>query len=352
MNIDNLLDNYNSRNMFVVLGFARSGTSVITRGLKALGVDLGTGAQKETNNNKWNPSGFFEDEEIIYHIHTNIFEILDYKVREIRIIDNHKLLDKKLQAPKQNAKNLLKKRYLNTYDFGFKDPNTAKLLPFWQDVFQDLSLTEKYIIALRNPLSSASSFSNLTNIDLEASLILWLTHIIPAIDETKNKNRIVVNYDSMLSNPQQQLKRIKQHLNINSKKENLDSFANEYLDLNLQHNNFNEDDLKNHSACKITPLCRRVYGLLNKVAKDEILMESETFEAAWDNIKIEFDYIYPIYCYIDTLLKKNSNLNTNLKNISKSITWKALHPLRIIDDKLRDSRKKHRNKKRLDTAYE
>jgi len=347
-----MLDACNKRNIFVVLGFARSGTSVITRGLKALGVDLGTDTAVESEKNKWNPSGFFEDNEIIYNIHTKIFEKLNYKIREIRIIDKAKLLDDTLKNERQNAVNLLKKRYLNTYDFGFKDPNTAKILPFWQDIFKNLNLNDNYIIALRNPLSSAKSFSDVTKIDIEASLILWLSHIIPAIDETENRQRIIVNYDLMMQEPTKQIQRIKESFNIESKKEDITSFTNDYLNINLQHNQFDDNDLKTHKSMHVVPLCLRVYSLLNKVANDELDISSETFSNTWAHLKVEFEYIYPVYCYIDKVLKDNQELKRKIKDVEKSIAWKALHPVRAVDDKLRQLRTKYRNKKRLDAAYE
>jgi hypothetical protein len=60
----------NNKNIFLVLGMARSGTSAITRGLNALGIDLGN--KLTPANEKWNPKGFWEDNEVVYQINAKI----------------------------------------------------------------------------------------------------------------------------------------------------------------------------------------------------------------------------------------------------------------------------------------
>ena len=47
-----------------ILGTARSGTSVIARGLSALGIDL---RDKLIPASKVNPTGFFEDLDIVFN---------------------------------------------------------------------------------------------------------------------------------------------------------------------------------------------------------------------------------------------------------------------------------------------
>ena len=49
------------KNVFIVLGVGRSGTSAIARGLKALGIDLGNMLRPAADAN---PKGFWEDAEI------------------------------------------------------------------------------------------------------------------------------------------------------------------------------------------------------------------------------------------------------------------------------------------------
>jgi hypothetical protein len=89
-----------------------------------------------------------------------------------------------------------------------------------------------------------------------------------------------------------------------------------------------------------------------KVASDELTFDSSEFIRAWKTIKTEFENYYPVYCYIDTLLKRNKEAKIIIRNVQKSTLWKLLYPIRWVDDSLRKLRVKKRAKKRLLTAYE
>ncbi len=344
--------NPQTKNIFMVLGFARSGTSVITRGLKALGIDLGDKIIAHSPKNRWNPTGFFEDEEVIYHINTKVYDTLNHHIRAIPIIDKNIFNHHDLASLKIYAANMLTQRFAKTNHWGFKNPSSAKIIPFWQSVFDAEKINDHYIIALRNPLSSASSFAKLTDVDLETGLLLWLTHMIPAIDETMGRKRIVISYEHIMQNPHQQLLRMKSQLGIHTSSEDIDSYAKQFLNNELHHHRFSDHDLLTHPALKISPLCLKVYHVLMKVASDELSFDSSEFFDAWKNIKNEFENYYPIYCYIDTILKRNKASQKILRNIQKSIIWKLLYPIRWADDFFRKLRAKKRTKKRLVTAYE
>lgn len=341
-----------TKNIFMVLGFARSGTSVITRGLKALGIDLGDRIKEHSQKNRWNPTGFFEDEDVIYNINAKIYEQLGQPIRAIPIIDKETFNHPNLSDLKAYAINILHQRFTKTNHWGFKNPSSAKIIPFWQSLFDAEKIQDHYIIALRNPLSSASSIAKLTSVDLETGLLLWLTHTIPTIDETMGKRRMIISYDLIMQDPMTQLLRMKSQLNIHMHQEDIDSYIKQFLNNELHHHRFNDNDLKNHPALKISPLCLKVYDLLMKVATDQLSIDSAEFINSWKILKDEFENYYPIYCYIDILLKRNKETQTKIRIIQKSIVWKLSYPIRKLDDLLRKFRVKKRAKKRLQTAYE
>src|SRR5688572_10525788 len=82
------------KNIFVILGVARSGTSVITRALKALGVDLG---KKLTQPGKWNPTGFWEDNDIVYQINQKLLNQLQFRWDSVKLVDNNDLTNEPTQ---------------------------------------------------------------------------------------------------------------------------------------------------------------------------------------------------------------------------------------------------------------
>ncbi len=338
------------KNVFVVLGMARSGTSAITRGLQALGVDLG---EQLTPGGKWNPTGFWEDHDIVYKINGKIFSTLQFAPYGIQRLEPELQLSEALDAVRSSALTLLNERFATTNHWGFKDPSTVKTLTFWQALFTTANIQDHYIIALRNPLAAAQSYQKLTGTPLEVGLLLWLMHLLPAIDDTHGRKRIVVSYELLLQQPQAELTRMQKNLALTSlcNQDNIDAYVNEFLDKDLHHYAFDNRDLKLHPAAAVTPLCAQAYEFLLRLARDEIQFDSEEFFSLWQEIKTELEKIYPIYCYIDMLLKQNKQLEKNLHTIHKSILWKMLYPLRIIDDALRAKRVRSRAQKRLAKAY-
>lgn len=340
------------KNVFVVLGMPRSGTSAITRGLKALGIELGK--EFGVGKNKWNPTGIWEDKDIVYKINRGVSLALNDTWMSIHLIDKECRNNVALNDLKLSAIAILKKRFASTEDWAFKDPRTARILPFWQDVFAALNLQDNYIITLRNPLSSAYSWQKMHGADIEVGLLLWLIHLIPAIDGTQGKKRVMVSYDLMLKDPCKQLERIKTNLTISlpTNLAELDVYANEFLDKKLHHYEYTEEDLKLHPATKVVSICSKIYALFIKVANDEILLNGDEFSQEWQKLKNEFYEVYPVYCYLNLLLKKNKQYEREMRTIRRSLPWKLAYPLRVIDDALRAIRKKSRERRSLIKTYE
>lgn len=331
--------NLKQKNVFVILGMARSGTSAIARGLKAIGIDLGEHLKQE---NQWNPKGFWEDNEIMFNINNSILSALHYSWDSVRLVDSAQQLDTKINPIKELAGQLLAQRFSTTDYWAFKDPRTAKILAFWQSVFNAHHINDHYIIALRNPLSSAYSYQRLMGADLEHGLMLWVVQYLSAIEGTQAKQRLIVSYDLLMQNPRRQLDRIKQSFNLPllTDPAEIDAYADGFLDKSLQRFEYSVDDLQSHSALTVAPLCLRMYELLLRVAKDELAFDDAEFVIAWQSIKDNFAALAPIYLYVDMLLQRNDSLNKATRALHKSRLWKLIYPLRKIDALLRSYKKK------------
>lgn len=337
------------KHVYVVLGMARSGTSAITKGLNALGINLGDNLYRADERN---PKGFLEDVDVVYKVNRGVLHALNYPWL-VTDLAKRMQQDKTLSHFKQYALQLLQKRLTHTQHWGFKDPRTVTILAFWQEVFSTLNLQEHYIIALRNPLASAYSNQKMSQGDIERGLLAWTLHLIAAIDGTQNKKRVVVAYENMLEDPRKQLARMQQALDIPipANPDDINAYANQFIDKKLRHHVFTNADLKTHSAIAVVPFCLRVYDILQKLAQDEITFTSPEFQTEWQQIKAEFALIYPTYHYIFSLLRQNKELERQMRTMRKSIPWKLSYPLRLIDDALRAYRKKKRERRKLVGVY-
>lgn len=339
------------KHLYVVLGMARSGTSAISRGLQAIGIELGDNLTPA--NKRWNAKGFFEDNEIVYNINRTALHLIDspWGMRPLAKAAYSLVTLDKLQ---DYAIRLLTERMQGFNYWGFKDPRTATLLPFWQPVFQTLNVEEHYVIALRNPLASAISYQTLSNNDLEEILIMWLMHTVPAVEGTHGKNRVLVNYELLMQDARHELNRIQVVLNIPPLTDAglIDEYVNQFLDKKLQHYQYSEAEMREHPALKAVPLAMRVYDVLLKIAKDEMTFDDPAFQAAWAQVMEEFNQLMPLYDYVQTLLKKNKLQEREIRTIHKSLVWKLVYPLRVLDDFFRARRRKIREKRRLRYATE
>lgn len=345
------------KHIIAVLGMARSGTSAIASGLDALGVPFGD--QLAPAKSLWNPKGFWEDTDIVYNVNRSVMYAIDYTWSEVNWQQAFSEQNNHLNRIKDYAVGILKSRFTGTDYFGFKDPRTAKIVPFWKSVFDQMSevdepLTDHYVIVLRNPLSSAYSYQRVTGCDLETGILLWLVmHLIPAICDTNGKHRLVVSYESMMKDPKTQLNRMKQFFNfpLAQDEARLTSYTSQFLDKSLQHFDFTRADLETHSAVTVAPLCKDVFDLLTRLANDTLSFDDVAFHTQWQQLMDCYRQVEPMYAYMDEVGKQNRTLEKRLRSIRRSIPWKLTYPIRFVDEYFRQWRRKIRENKKLMRSY-
>ena len=327
------------KTVIIVLGMHRSGTSAITRSLKALGIDLGNNLMDEAERN--NPKGFWEDVDI-NNLNIDLLNALGYDWHTITPISKIELTSPTAESFKLRAVTLLREKLKNTTMFGLKDPRICRLLPFWKTVFEHLAINVRYIIASRNPMSIVRSLNKRDGFDFTKGYYLWLDHIIHSIDKTSDTLRIVVDYDLLIESPEEQLKRIADFLGINFDLESKDllEYKKDFLESSLRNTQFTQEDLLlEPSAPK---LAIQIYHLLYKVSKDEISLESPEVKLMVDNY-INFHQTHlSILKYIGKIEKEKTTYEKIIeeKNKDLNITASQLSDAKNnIEEKNKDLKK-------------
>ncbi|MFK8068050.1 MAG: rhamnan synthesis F family protein [Gammaproteobacteria bacterium] len=272
-----------NKKLIVVLGMHRSGTSALARGLEVLDIELGDNLQPGMAD--VNEKGFFEDNDIV-SINEELFINLQHDWSSLKTI-NWELIDtKSLNSIKLRATNLLEEKVQRVEMFAIKDPRTSILLPFWQEIFSDLKLNVKYLIAIRNPLSVAASLYRRDGFSKEKSAYLWAKYLLEAIQETRGLPRVIVDYDNLMNSPAHELKRIRKATNINSvlNKEKLKEFETNFLEDNLRNSQFNIADLKKDSC--IPSFVVGFYEVLFKVSSEENSQNDNVVEKALQKVTV------------------------------------------------------------------
>jgi hypothetical protein len=229
-----------SPTLVVVLGMHRSGTSAITRAVETMGGNFGSRLMPAVSG--VNDKGFFED----LDVNALNAEVMDaagtdwhaIAPTELQTIDQHRLDE--LRA---KAEALLRDR-LSVDTFVLKDPRIARLLPFWQPVFAHLNVRVVYLIAVRNPISVVESLAKRNDFREEKSYMLWLAHMVPALEMTRDNVRAFLNYDRLMDFPGRELKVVATQLDLPLDTSRVEEFEKEFLDGQLRHTQFSEQDLR------------------------------------------------------------------------------------------------------------
>ena len=302
------------RRVVVVLGMHRSGTSALTGGLKTLGVQLGDNVSYEPAFD--NLKGFWEDQDVL-KINEDILKVCGLAWHSLANIDQSFWETSTAATFKLEAIKLVRSRIYNYPIWGFKEPRTCRLLPFWKDVFQHSNVQDNYIIVLRNPKSVADSLAVRNHFKPEKSYLLWLNHIVSAIHELEGKSRIVLDYDRLIKDPIGQLNRISGFLDlpiITDQNNNiLETYIKDFLDNSLRHAHWYKEDIEIDP--RINTFTRQVYKLLDMVSQDQLSLDNVDFLHQIQDIHSSIGALNSFFSYVDEVDATKENFVTKINEI-------------------------------------
>jgi len=258
------------RQILVVLGMHRGGTSALARGLLTLGVSLGDNLWEAKPENE---RGFWEDRDV-YALNEELLIELGETWNSVRLFDARKISPHRLEELLIKGQTLLAGKLAGGGTYGFKDPRTSRLLFYWQRVFVALSLDPCYIIAARNPISVARSLLARNGLRVEQSYLLWMEHMLSALHGTEGCRRVIVDYDLLLQDPTREIQRTRESLAMpvpRGMEQLLADYCTDFLSEDLRHTQFDADAVgqtEGMPACAV-----RLHRLLTDLAADRISPE-------------------------------------------------------------------------------
>lgn len=330
------------KRIIVVLGMHRSGTSAITRGLQALGVELG---DRLMPGEESNPKGFSEDQDIC-QLNCELLHALGSDWHHLSPIS---LGAMDAQQEKQfffRAFGLLLQKSRQRGIFGFKDPRTIKLFPFWKKIALRCHLDISCVLAIRHPLSVSQSLTKRNGFDAEKNYFLWLGHIVESLSGSAGLKRVLVDYDKLMLSPELELNRIAATLDLKINQAELETYTSEFLDKALRHTTYCLDDLSLDDACP--PLVREIYTALLEIASDKAGLESPALQNQIESWVNEYERLKPILALVDKAFapnkgtsyisslnraviegdKQNAELRSRIEDLYASTSWRLTRPIR------------------------
>lgn len=253
-----------SRRLILVLGMKRSGTSALTKGLEVMGVSLGNRLMPP---NEFNKKGYWED----WDFHELNFDMLKActQNRARRILpltekETNFLLNSNYA---ERASQLLLEKMPQDQPLGVKVPTASLLIPFWKKICEKLNVSLSVVIALRNPVSVATSVEQSFEDLPEKSLWIWIASLLSSLTHSEGYERLLVDYDELIKNPSHQMERVSAALNLKIDEERLQSYSRHFIDPSLRHQFFPDYHFANHDLC--LQLAVEMYDALLSVARGQ-----------------------------------------------------------------------------------
>ena len=227
------------KQLVVILGMHRSGTSLITKSIELFGFSLGENLMEASEDN---PTGFWEDLDLV-------------ALNDQILASNQATWDSPLDTIERDfsehfherAKSLLQSKLDFTDRLVLKDPRLCLLLPFWSEQFRALELDVHFIALYRNPLEVAASLSARDDMSIEQGLLLDYVYNSCVLRHS-GYPVCLVNYRQFLAEPLRELRRIADHLGLVLPEAEVMAFVDSFVDQNLCHHEYTHQDLIAHEG--------------------------------------------------------------------------------------------------------
>jgi hypothetical protein len=225
--------------------------------------------------------------------------------------------------------------------WGWKDPRTTLLLPFWKKIVPQL----RYVICVRSPLEVARSLWARDRIPVEQGAFLWNRYITAAIRNTDGGPRIFTFYDDFFREPLREIERLV-----------------DFCGLGLPADPTTIVDTVS------TPLRHHVSTLMDLLAEEKVLIEHKLFylslralslvplsgnqdvemtSAACGKLAALIDELHSEHKLIELrsalaerdlalkrLVEENRSLTVSLDSIARSLTWQLSKKLEIFKERV------------------
>ncbi len=285
------------RPLVIVAGMHRSGTSAITRMVNLTGFAIADDLMAAAEDNE---RGFWESESLAAY-HDRFFEAVDYSydcARQLpadaltgtaaerlhdRIVDH-------LQSLPQEGGVIV------------KDPRISLVLPIWLRAADMLGMAPKLIIAVRNPLEVAASLDRRNRFSYQKSLLLWLRYLVSVERNSREVDRVSVNYSDLLKDWRVQAKRIFDKLGLGeyADTETHGAEIDEFLSPELRHHDF--DDHAVFEDPRTTTWVRDVFQELRRTGRDEPDRLVQTVDAVAMHLDATGDILEQLIAQQDNLI--------------------------------------------------
>lgn len=255
----------NKKDVLVVAGMHRSGTSAIARILSLAGGRL---PDKIMAPGPDNPLGFWEPYEMV-GLNDAILASVNSRWDDIFGHRAASLAKDHGKEFAEQARRFLKENFAEIDLAILKDPRTSLVIPFWEEVLRAEGGEPVYVIMVRHPLEVAQSIAARSGAPEASSVLVWAAYMLAVERDTRSARRVFVDYGGLLSDWRAVLKRIEASLHrpLPERSSRTDAEIDGFLSGALRHHDADGADLKDRTD--LWPKLASVYQWLQAAARSD-----------------------------------------------------------------------------------
>jgi hypothetical protein len=218
-----------------IVGSHRGGTSIITKVLNLLGVQLGP-------HESMLPAGFdnltgFWEQTAVVTINDEVLIRLGGSWYQPPTLSPGWERTDSLDDLVEKARTFVVAGQLGAEGVcGFKDPRTSLLIPFWRRVIPEM----RFVVCVRHPLEVQRSLSVRNGFTASHGYTLWATYMSTALLDTATSDRLIVHYDNLFNG--EEWRRMAQFLGVEPPSAATVEQITHAVRKDLRHHNSESDD--------------------------------------------------------------------------------------------------------------
>ena len=195
---------------FVVLGMHRSGTSLATHLLIALGCDPGGPLMPPKPDN---PLGYWEHSEAV-QIHDDFLLAAGRSWADPTPWTEEDFRSPAADAARRRIEALFRRDFQSRPRWVLKDPRLCRLLPLWSGVLAHSGHRVVFVHLLRSPEAVAASLAARNGLAPESAQVLWLRHMLESELWTRGRPRTWLDFETLVESPARTLKEALDRLDL------------------------------------------------------------------------------------------------------------------------------------------
>jgi hypothetical protein len=231
-----------------IAGMHRSGTSMVSRALHLVGLDLGR-SDHLGHSAPDNEAGFWEHPGFV-RLNEALLALMGGRWDSPPA--GADWTDPRLEDHRREALRLVEE-FKGSRSWGWKDPRNSLTLPFWRQVIDDLVV----VIVVRNPLEVAASLRRRNGFPAARGLRLWVGYNESALSASDEGHRTVTMYGDWFADPEGEVRRMAPRLGLHPGHRGV-SAACDSVDPMLRHHRSDASPISSGVDAAVDGLYRRL----------------------------------------------------------------------------------------------